>query len=736
MAATFAVPMGVRRATLSSVHRSSASRPPAEKQPPATAAPEVAHRLFEACGGDEQTIAQILDRLSPQQRRGLRSLPDPLPLVPSIATLGHSLLLDDWERDALLVAAVCIDDRLDTLLDAIGKSMGDVLTSALSLHLALVAGRFSFADPRVRIWAHEGATLGERTHAHERLAAVYTRIGDARRSLWHTALGTMRGDSALSDPLLLLSAEATRAGDAALAYAAAREAASHADARDLNRARVVAGGCALSAGWLDDALDWLGPVIDSDDREAVGDALPAFVVASIMRTGAVPSADLHQHRPQRSCDPRWFGYGRASSLAAAFSAERGQSMESRAWFAEAHAATKRMRRPGRLIAVAKGWSELFAIEEDGGEPERSTTAKWSLFHSLRMGLDGDAAGGLRLLAGSERVSRCADGELIVGGERSRFLRAHRAVAEAILRFWSGDLRASKAGLDEASHDLPLALPFAGIAVSLARRLELAIDGRPGSLSAALHEACPVTPPRDALVDRATEAYLSGDSEQAAVQMQLWAERGAPGPVFALTELDEVGPIGLEVSASSPPDTLHARRLRSGIRAARENAWRSDYLDAAAASRQISSPFERARVEALLGTAFATRGDRTAGLRHLRTARTLFAESGADAWARAVDVRLTKLGAQHSSASQLAPSPIPVPDDPLWVCRVAWESLLTERELAVVMLVADGRTNREIASRLFVSVRTVEVHIGRAFTKFDVRSRGELIALAHRTNQLV
>src|SRR5690606_12368239 len=140
----------------------------------------------------------------------------------SIASLGRSLVLSDWERDAVLVAAVCIDDRFESLLEVIDRSMSDVLTSALSWHFSLVAGRFSFADPRVRIWVHESATLDERTRAHERLTAVYTRMGDANRSLWRRALGTVRGDAALAGPLLLFSAEATRTGEAALAFAAAR----------------------------------------------------------------------------------------------------------------------------------------------------------------------------------------------------------------------------------------------------------------------------------------------------------------------------------------------------------------------------------------------------------------------------------------------------------------------------------------------------------------------------------
>jgi DNA-binding NarL/FixJ family response regulator len=62
----------------------------------------------------------------------------------------------------------------------------------------------------------------------------------------------------------------------------------------------------------------------------------------------------------------------------------------------------------------------------------------------------------------------------------------------------------------------------------------------------------------------------------------------------------------------------------------------------------------------------------------------------------------------------------------------WGELLTERELDVARLVAQGRTNRQVAERLYVSVRTVEVHLGRVFRKLGVRSRTELAVLAYRT----
>ncbi|MFF2494534.1 LuxR C-terminal-related transcriptional regulator [Agromyces sp. NPDC058064] len=75
------------------------------------------------------------------------------------------------------------------------------------------------------------------------------------------------------------------------------------------------------------------------------------------------------------------------------------------------------------------------------------------------------------------------------------------------------------------------------------------------------------------------------------------------------------------------------------------------------------------------------------------------------------------------------------DDPLVVCRGVWAEVLTERELEVAMLVVDGASNRDAAARLFVSVRTVEVHLGRVFTKLDVHSRVELAVLAYRMRGL-
>ncbi len=57
--------------------------------------------------------------------------------------------------------------------------------------------------------------------------------------------------------------------------------------------------------------------------------------------------------------------------------------------------------------------------------------------------------------------------------------------------------------------------------------------------------------------------------------------------------------------------------------------------------------------------------------------------------------------------------------------------LTPRELEVLLLVADGRTNPQIAEQLYISAKTASVHVSNILRKLDVSNRGEAAALAHR-----
>ncbi|GGN64756.1 hypothetical protein GCM10012285_67040 [Streptomyces kronopolitis] len=57
--------------------------------------------------------------------------------------------------------------------------------------------------------------------------------------------------------------------------------------------------------------------------------------------------------------------------------------------------------------------------------------------------------------------------------------------------------------------------------------------------------------------------------------------------------------------------------------------------------------------------------------------------------------------------------------------------LTPREREVLRLVADGRSNRQIADALFISPKTASVHVSHILAKLGVSGRGEAGAVAHR-----
>ena len=108
------------------------------------------------------------------------------------------------------------------------------------------------------------------------------------------------------------------------------------------------------------------------------------------------------------------------------------------------------------------------------------------------------------------------------------------------------------------------------------------------------------------------------------------------------------------------------------------------------------------------------------------ARELFVAHGAAPWveqatevcARAAAAPVPAAAARRLAAVPRAGGPGPAPDRPLLAA-------LTEMERRVADHVADGATNREIAGRLYVSVKTVEATLTRVYRKLGVRSRTQL-----------
>ena len=125
-------------------------------------------------------------------------------------------------------------------------------------------------------------------------------------------------------------------------------------------------------------------------------------------------------------------------------------------------------------------------------------------------------------------------------------------------------------------------------------------------------------------------------------------------------------------------------------------------------RELEAPYEVARVRVVLAIACRELGDASSALIELQTARDEFERLGA-----LPDVQRIDTLSQSSRAN----------------------SLLTSRELEVLALLAAGKTNRAIATKLFISEKTVARHVSNIFTKLNLSSRAAATAYAFK-NKLV
>ena len=119
-------------------------------------------------------------------------------------------------------------------------------------------------------------------------------------------------------------------------------------------------------------------------------------------------------------------------------------------------------------------------------------------------------------------------------------------------------------------------------------------------------------------------------------------------------------------------------------------------------RSLPMPFEEARTRLLFGSVLRRAGHRGDARKELEAAHVEFAALGTPVQAALAQTELASLGGRTGNAGGLTP--------------------VEER---IAGLVAAGKTNKEVAGELFVSVRTVESHLGRIYRKLGLRSRTEL-----------
>jgi DNA-binding NarL/FixJ family response regulator len=155
--------------------------------------------------------------------------------------------------------------------------------------------------------------------------------------------------------------------------------------------------------------------------------------------------------------------------------------------------------------------------------------------------------------------------------------------------------------------------------------------------------------------------------------------------------------------------------RRARRDAEANAWGACTAAWTAAER----PYEQAIALLAAAEALYAARDRGAGRAQLLAARSLASDLGAAPLVSRADALARRA---HVS---LAPE----------IRQRADPSRLTDREHEVLSLLAEGQTNPQIAQQLFLSPKTVGIHVSRVLEKLGAHTRGEAVAIGRRRGLL-
>jgi len=147
----------------------------------------------------------------------------------------------------------------------------------------------------------------------------------------------------------------------------------------------------------------------------------------------------------------------------------------------------------------------------------------------------------------------------------------------------------------------------------------------------------------------------------------------------------------------------ATRARGLVAAARGDVdAAADLLERAVARHEeVGDLFGRARALLALGVVLRRRRQKRTAREAIEAALSLFEQLGAATWVRKARSELGRISGRTRADG------------------------LTAAERRVAALVAEGRTNREVAAALFLGERTVASHLNHIYAKLGVRSRTEL-----------
>ena len=692
-------------------------------------------RLHEVSGGNPLYVLELARALEDGAARGPL---DPLPLPPSLERLVDARLraLPQQTRAGLLVAAV-VGSPSTELLEAAGVP-AEVLAPAVEAEVVEVrAGAVRFAHPLLASETVARASPAQRADAHRRAAAV---LDDPLARAVHVAASLDGPDAEAADELDRAVRTARARGATALA-AQVGEAAMRATpaerAEDRTRRALAAARDHLASGESERGFALARALLaDEPAGPARADVL-ALLADLEAEAGELEVAAEHRRAALRAAAGDLVRQSRLHEQLA-YVLRITESLD----IAVTHA------REGLQLAeqvaddtlTARALATLSVLLCNGGDPESLGLAERGLDLARRSGEQdsvlyaAQAAGHCFYWSGRTAQAREAFTELVqlvedrdepitvnslwylalVEERAGRYDVARRHAERAMelsAQYW----------LPGADYDPVVALPLAKVALAQGEHDQvreltapvLAGDGPPGrrstdrSLLALLatldrregrgaeavarfetveagQRAAGFSRAMAFWVDEYVEALLeTGQTEEAAAVVDDWDE--------------QVQRLGHRLA---PAQVLRCRGMLAAAAGDLESAA-ATFSAAVAAHEPLLDPYERGRALLALGQASRRLKQKRAAREALEAAAAQFAEIGATWWSARVGTELGSVGGRTRIAG------------------------LTPAEHRVAALVAEGKTNREVASTLFLGESTVEKHLTHIYAKLGVRSRTEL-----------
>jgi DNA-binding CsgD family transcriptional regulator len=701
----------------------------------------VLEQLVVGTDGNPLALLEASRRLTQAQSVGAAPLPDPLPVGDRLLGYYEALLTtmsaDAWRAVVLLaleqssgsstVAAALAGIGIDPAesLDE-GRINGVLARDERGLH---------FRHPLLRTAVLRLATPAQQREAHRALADHLP--PDSPAKAWHLAESSVGPDDAMADQL----AEVADADRRRLAFAASSAA--------LERSALLTVNTDLAAERLAAAAEdaFLAGDVERTralvDRVLIGPAPGAargqalFTVGMLEQyTGSMPTSADHLSAACDLLDGRLLVRALTELANVRF---RLNDMANHQTCADRiDVVADRTDPEQRLLAdftvgvslmlrgePEAGGEKLAAVKTLALSEELRHEPRVLLYMALAAGFSGEV--GSALTEGSARIDDVrrrgavgilvplvairAAGRAAVGDHAGAFADAGEAaelaeqlgyVADASVAVEMLAWQLSARGL----HD------EAGEALAKARAL---VD-RAGTTAVAAHHAltvafCALCRGELGQVVKVLEARIAADGGVGAVGEPLGV---APLLVEAYAGLgrdDDASTLSrqyADATSTSAPARLLALVARcEGITASQPEAAQAAYETALAAHDAAGDAFESARTRMLFGAGLRREGQRVAAREQLRLAHDAFAAMDLTHWAQRCAHELSVTGATARKRGD------------------ASDEALTSQETRVALLVAEGRSNKEVAAALFLSPKTIEHHLGSVFRKRGFKSRSEL-----------